>query len=63
MSDLIEPVVNRDCHQITNRGMRMSDEAIDFSRFLKTYMPNWPGTTLSPKPYPSRRGSARRAEA
>ena len=45
MSELIDPVVNLDFYQITNRGSRMSDEAKEFSAFLKTYIASWAGTS------------------
>jgi hypothetical protein len=45
MSELIDPVVNLDFYQMTNRGSRMSDEAKEFSALLKTYMLNWAGTS------------------
>ena len=41
MSELIDPVVNLNFYQITNRGSRMSDEAKEFSGFLKTYITSW----------------------
>jgi LysR family transcriptional regulator, carnitine catabolism transcriptional activator len=44
MSELIDPVVNLDFYQVTSRGNRMSDEAREFSSFLKTYMASWAGT-------------------
>ncbi|HEY4009742.1 MAG TPA: LysR family transcriptional regulator [Acidobacteriaceae bacterium] len=47
MSELIDPVVSLDFYQITNRGGRMSEEAQEFSRFLKTYMAGWAGRTKS----------------
>jgi LysR family carnitine catabolism transcriptional activator len=43
MSELIDPVVNLNFYQITNRGTRMSDEAKEFSGFLKMYIANWAG--------------------
>jgi DNA-binding transcriptional LysR family regulator len=45
MSELIDPIVNLDFYQMTNRGSRMSDEAKEFSALLKTYMLNWAGTS------------------
>jgi DNA-binding transcriptional LysR family regulator len=44
MSELIEPVVNLDFYQISNRGSPMSEDAKEFSGFLKTYIANWAGT-------------------
>lgn len=45
MSALIDPVVNLDFYQITNRGSRLSEGAQEFSGFLKTYIANWAGTS------------------
>ncbi|MGA3371089.1 MAG: LysR family transcriptional regulator [Terracidiphilus sp.] len=45
MSELIDPVVNQDFYQITNSGSRLSDEAKEFSAFLKTYIASWAGTS------------------
>lgn len=45
MSALIDPVVNLDFYQICNRGNRLSEGAQEFSRFLKTYIANWAGTS------------------
>jgi DNA-binding transcriptional LysR family regulator len=45
MSELIDPVVNQDFYQITNRGSRLSDEAKEFSEFLKAYIMGWAGTS------------------
>lgn len=45
MSELIDPVVNLNFYQISNQGSRMSDEAKEFSAFLKTYIANWAGTS------------------
>jgi DNA-binding transcriptional LysR family regulator len=45
MSALIDPVVNLDFYQITNRGSRLSEGAQEFSGFLKTYIGNWAGTS------------------
>jgi LysR family carnitine catabolism transcriptional activator len=44
MSALIDPVVNLDFYQISNRGSRLSEGAQEFSRFLKAYIANWAGT-------------------
>jgi len=43
MSELIDPVVSLDFYQITNRGSRLSKDAIEFSAFLKTYIASWAG--------------------
>jgi LysR family transcriptional regulator, carnitine catabolism transcriptional activator len=45
MSELIDPVLNLDFYQITSRGRRMSEEAQEFSAFLKTYIASWAGTS------------------
>lgn len=45
MSALIDPVVNLDFYQISNRGSRLSEGALEFSGFLKTYIANWAGTS------------------
>jgi LysR family carnitine catabolism transcriptional activator len=45
MSELIDPVVNLNFDQITSRGSRMSDEAKEFSAFLKTYISSWAGVS------------------
>jgi DNA-binding transcriptional LysR family regulator len=45
MSALIDPVANLDFCQISNRGSRLSEDAKEFSGFLKTYMANWAGTS------------------
>jgi DNA-binding transcriptional LysR family regulator len=45
MCELIDPVLNLDFYQITNRGGRMSEEAKTFSQFLRTYMASWAGTS------------------
>jgi hypothetical protein len=45
MRELIDTVVNLDFYQITNRRSRPSDEAKEFSTFLKTYIASWAGTS------------------
>jgi DNA-binding transcriptional LysR family regulator len=45
MSELVDPVVNLDFYQISNRGSRMSEDAKEFAGFLKTYITNWAGTS------------------
>jgi LysR family carnitine catabolism transcriptional activator len=45
MRALIDPVVNLDFYQISNRGTPMSDDAKEFSEFLKAYMANWAGAS------------------
>ena len=39
---VLDPVVNLDFYQISNRGSRLSEEANEFCGFLKTYIANWP---------------------
>jgi len=48
MSALVDPVVNLDFYQISNRGSHMSKDAKAFSGFLKTYIANWAGTSSAP---------------
>ena len=43
MSQLINPVVNLEFHQITNRGKKLPSGADDFTAFLKTYIARWAG--------------------
>jgi hypothetical protein len=38
MSELIDPVVDLNFYQITNRGSRLSEEAKQFSEFLQMYI-------------------------
>jgi hypothetical protein len=45
MSALIDPIVNLDFYQISNRGNRLSEDAKEFSGFLKTYITNWAGAS------------------
>lgn len=47
MSELIDPIVNLNFHQISNRGSRLSDEAQEFSEFLKMYLASWAGNSRS----------------
>ncbi|MBB5345377.1 DNA-binding transcriptional LysR family regulator [Edaphobacter lichenicola] len=47
-SALIDPVVSLDFYQISNRGSRLSEDAKEFSRFLKTYIANWAGSSNVP---------------
>jgi DNA-binding transcriptional LysR family regulator len=42
---VLDPVVNLDFYQISNRGSRLSEEANEFCGFLKTYIANWAGTS------------------
>ena len=45
MSELIDPVMTLDFYQITSRGSRLSDEAKEFSAFVKTCLAGWAGTS------------------
>jgi len=45
MSELIDPVVDLNFYQITNRGSRLSEEAKQFSEFLQMYIASWEGTS------------------
>lgn len=38
MSQLIEPVVTLEFHQINHRGRKLQQEAAEFSAFLKKYI-------------------------
>jgi LysR family carnitine catabolism transcriptional activator len=43
MSQLINPVVNLEFYQITNRGKKLPSGADEFTAFLKTYISRWAG--------------------
>jgi DNA-binding transcriptional LysR family regulator len=43
MSELIEPVVTLEFHEIRHRGKKLPEEAGDFSAFLKKYIATWAG--------------------
>lgn len=43
MSELVDPLVTLDLDQISHRGRKMSDEAVEFSTFLKKYIATWAG--------------------
>jgi len=45
MSQLINPVVNMEFHQISNRGKKLPPGAEEFTAFLKTYIARWAGRT------------------
>jgi len=45
MSELIDPIVKLNFYQIGDRGSRLSDEAREFSGFLKMYIASWAGTS------------------
>ena len=41
MSERVDPLLNLNFYQISSRGSRLSDEAKEFSGFLKMYMASW----------------------
>lgn len=43
VSELIEPSVNLELYQISNRGRKLPAEAKEFSAFLKMYIASWVG--------------------
>jgi len=43
MSRLINPVVNLDFYQISNRGKQLPPGANDFTCFLQSYIARWAG--------------------
>jgi LysR family transcriptional regulator, carnitine catabolism transcriptional activator len=43
MSRLIDPVVNMEFHQISNRGAKLPRAADEFAGFLKSYIARWAG--------------------
>jgi DNA-binding transcriptional LysR family regulator len=43
MTRLINPVVNLEFYQISNRGKKLPAAADDFSAFLKNYIARWAG--------------------
>ncbi len=43
VSELIEPIVNLELYQISNRGRKLPEEAKEFSAFLKMYIASWVG--------------------
>lgn len=43
ISELIEPNVNLELYQISNRGRKLPAEATEFSTFLKMYIAGWVG--------------------
>jgi LysR family transcriptional regulator, carnitine catabolism transcriptional activator len=45
MRALIDPAVSLDFYQITNRASRLSEDAKEFSGFLKMYIANRAGTS------------------
>jgi LysR family carnitine catabolism transcriptional activator len=46
MSDLIDPTVNLDFYQISNRGSRLSTDAQEFHQFLKAYIATWASISI-----------------
>jgi DNA-binding transcriptional LysR family regulator len=45
MSELVDPVVTLEFHQISHRGRKLQEEASEFSAFLKKYIATWAGET------------------
>jgi len=43
MSELVEPIVTQEFYEITSRGARPPEEAVEFSGFLKKYIASWAG--------------------
>ncbi len=43
MSRLIDPVVNLEFHQISNRGKKLPPGANEFAAFLRIYIARWTG--------------------
>jgi hypothetical protein len=43
MSELIEPIVSLEFHEISHAGKKLPDEAAEFNRFLKGYIATWAG--------------------
>jgi DNA-binding transcriptional LysR family regulator len=43
MSELVEPAVTLEFHEISHRGKRLQEEAAEFSAFLKKYIATWAG--------------------
>jgi hypothetical protein len=43
MSRLVNPAVNMEFHQISNRGKKLPPEAEEFTSFLKSYVARWAG--------------------
>jgi LysR family transcriptional regulator, carnitine catabolism transcriptional activator len=43
MSELVEPVVTLEFYEISHRGIRLQEEAAEFSAFLKNYIATWAG--------------------
>jgi LysR family transcriptional regulator, carnitine catabolism transcriptional activator len=43
MSELVDPVVTLEFYEISHRGRKLSEEAREFSAFLKRYIAGWAG--------------------
>ncbi len=43
MSELVDPTVNLEFHEISSRGKKMPEDAAEFSAFLKKYIARWAG--------------------
>ena len=43
MSELVDPTVNLEFYEISNRGKKMPEDAAEFSAFLKKYIARWAG--------------------
>jgi DNA-binding transcriptional LysR family regulator len=43
MSELVDPVITLEFHEISHRGRKLPEEAGEFSRFLKRYIARWAG--------------------
>ncbi len=43
MNELVEPVVTLEFDQISHRGRKLPDEAVEFSAFLQQYIATWAG--------------------
>ena len=43
MSELVDPVVTLEFYEISHRGRKLSEEAREFSDFLKRYIASWAG--------------------
>ena len=45
MSELVDPVVTLEFHEVSNLGTKLAQEAAEFSSFLKRYIARWAGET------------------
>jgi hypothetical protein len=43
MSELVAPVVTLEFHEISRRGRKLPEEAMEFSTALKPYIAGWAG--------------------